>query len=154
MVAALRGAPPPPPTVLDGLSTTATHGRGFNVCARDKQRRHNFFRTSRTRRSRAGRQPTWCTCCGPEGLLGGSKPVQTGPNDVALERFLGQKRSRSIIRERWVVFDCGNAAPGMTGGLCHKINDLSFYVCEEAGVDVLWSCMEGVGGPCEETLAG
>ena len=100
------------------------------------------------------RDDTAVYCCGPEGLLG------------AVEDGCGTWREGSLHIERFSAKPLAEPSPDALDSFeveCRRSGvtvtvpaDRSIYdVVEEAGVDVLGSCMEGVCGTCEcDVVAG
>jgi ferredoxin-NADP reductase len=94
------------------------------------------------------RESTLVYCCGPEGLLGAveeaCRPWPEG--SLHIERF-SAKPPDEPSPEALASFDVECQRSGVTVTVP---SDRSIYeVVEEAGVDVLGSCMEGVCGTCE-----
>jgi len=94
------------------------------------------------------RQDTLVYCCGPEGLLEAVEDeCRSWPEDsLHVERF-SAKPLDEPSRDALDSFDVECQRSGLTVTVP---SDRSIYdVVEEAGVDVLGSCMEGVCGTCE-----
>ncbi len=123
------------------------HGERVTVCSRDTRDGANF-RTNLDAVLSSARENTLVYCCGPEGLLGAvekaCKPWPQG--SLHIERF-SAKTLEEPAPGALESFELECQRSGLTLTVPH---DKSVYqVCEEAGVDVLGSCMEGVCGTCE-----
>jgi ferredoxin-NADP reductase len=93
------------------------------------------------------REDTRVYCCGPEGLLGAveeaCRPWPEG--SLHIERF-----SAKAVEAPADALDTFEVECQRSGVTVTVSADRSIYeVAEEAGVDVLGSCMEGVCGTCE-----
>jgi ferredoxin-NADP reductase len=94
------------------------------------------------------REDTLVYCCGPEGLLGAVEDAcRPWPTDsLHIERF-SPKVLEEPSPDALATFEVECQRSGVTVTVPA---DRSIYeVVEEAGVDVLGSCMEGVCGTCE-----
>jgi ferredoxin-NADP reductase len=123
------------------------HGPRVTVCARDEEQRPSF-RTSLNAALCAPGQDTVVYCCGPEGLLSavGDACKAWPDNSLHIERF-SAKALEEPSSDALSSFELECQRSGLTLTVPH---DKSIYeVCEDAGVDVLGSCMEGVCGTCE-----
>jgi ferredoxin-NADP reductase len=123
------------------------HGERVTVCSRDARDGANF-RTSLDAVLSSAPENTLVYCCGPEGLLSAvekaCKPWPQG--SLHIERF-SAKTLEEPSPGALESFQLECQRSGLTLTVPH---DKSVYqVCEEAGVDVLGSCMEGVCGTCE-----
>jgi ferredoxin-NADP reductase len=87
-------------------------------------------------------------CCGPEGLLSAVEHgCKTWPKDsLHVERF-SAKALDEPSPEALETFELECQRSGLT--LTVPPDKTVYQVCEDAGVDVLGSCMEGVCGTCE-----
>lgn len=123
------------------------HGDRVTVCARDAQDGTNF-RTNLGSALSAPGESTLVYCCGPEGLLSAvEEACKTWPADsLHIERF-SAKALEEPSPEALDTFEveCQRSGQALTVPQSKSI----YEVCEEAGVDVLGSCMEGVCGTCE-----
>ena len=95
------------------------------------------------------REDTLVYCCGPEGLLdaveAGCQPWPEG--SLRIERFQAKPGADEASADALDSFEVECQRSGITVSVPA---DRSIYeVVEEAGVDVLGSCMEGVCGTCE-----
>lgn len=129
---------------VDGLRR---HGDRVTVCARDAQDDKNFRECLGAALSEPG-ENTLVYCCGPEGLLGAVEDAcKTWPDgSLHIERF-SAKALEEPSADAKATFEVECQRSGVT---LTVPQDKSIYeVCEEAGVDVLGSCMEGVCGTCE-----
>ncbi|MUL64654.1 oxidoreductase [Mycobacterium sp. CBMA 234] len=129
----------------------AQYGERVTFCARDE--RGDEFRTTLTSILSAPQENTLVYCCGPEGLL---DAVEKGcdawpPDSLHLERF-----SAKTIEEPSDALDTFEVECQRSGVTLTIPSDKTIYdVAEEAGLDVLGSCMEGVCGTCEcEIVSG
>ncbi|ORV64209.1 PDR/VanB family oxidoreductase [Mycobacterium gastri] len=123
------------------------HGDRVTVCARDAGDGASF----RANLTAALAQPgpnTLVYCCGPEGLLTAvEQACRTWPEDsLHVERFAA-KELDPLAPDSLVTFEVECQRSGLT--LTVPQDKSVYQVCEEAGVDVLGSCMEGVCGTCE-----
>jgi len=120
-------------------------GERVTVCARDEQ--HGNFRTNMESILSAPQENTLVYCCGPEGLL---EAVEKGcdhwpDGSLHIERFSAKEvEEPSDVLETFEV-ECQRSGVTLTVPLGKSI----YEVAEDAGVDVLGSCMEGVCGTCE-----
>jgi ferredoxin len=87
-------------------------------------------------------------CCGPEGLLSSVEAAcKTWPaNSLHIERF-SAKALDEPAPDALATFELECQRSGQT--LTVPQDKTIYEACEEAGVDVLGSCMEGVCGTCE-----
>jgi ferredoxin-NADP reductase len=123
------------------------HGQRITVCARDTQDGTNF-RTSLDSALAEPGENTLVYCCGPEGLLGAVEDAcKTWPGgSLHIERF-SAKALEEPSPEALATFEVECQRSGLT--LTVPPDKSLYQVCEDAGVDVLGSCMEGVCGTCE-----
>jgi ferredoxin-NADP reductase len=86
-------------------------------------------------------------CCGPSGLLDGVEQACTSWPDGSLhvERFAAKKFEAGPDGDTEFEVECSQSGVSVTVPADKSIYD----ALEEAGVDVLGSCMEGVCGTCE-----
>jgi ferredoxin-NADP reductase len=94
------------------------------------------------------RDDTLVYCCGPEGLLGAVEEAcrHWPEGSVHIERF-SAKPAEEPSPHALETFEVECQRSGVTLSIP---GDRSIYeVAEEAGIDVLGSCMEGVCGTCE-----
>lgn len=120
------------------------YGERVVLCSRDDD--EPDFRASLQSVLAQPSEDTLVYCCGPEGLLGAVEDACTSWPDGSLhvERFSAKALDEPAAL---TAFDVECQRSGMT---LTVPQDKSIYeVCEEAGVDVLGSCMEGVCGTCE-----
>jgi ferredoxin-NADP reductase len=94
------------------------------------------------------REDTLVYCCGPEGLLGAvEEACRPWPeNSLHIERF-SAKPLDEPSPDALDSFDVECQRSGVT--VTVPVGRSIYEVVEEAGVDVLGSCMEGVCGTCE-----
>jgi ferredoxin-NADP reductase len=122
------------------------YGERVTICPRDKQDKN--FRVNLESLLSEAKSNTLVYCCGPEGLL---TAIEEGcshwpENSLHIERF-SAKALEQPSADALASFEVECQRSGLTLTVPH---DKSIYdVCEEAGVDVLGSCMEGVCGTCE-----
>jgi ferredoxin-NADP reductase len=123
------------------------HGDRVTVCARDAQDGANF-RTSLGSALSLAQENTLVYCCGPEGLLTAvEQACKTWPEgSLHIERF-SAKELEPPSPEALDIFELECQRSGLT--LTVPPDKSVYEVCEDAGVDVLGSCMEGVCGTCE-----
>ncbi|KUI05839.1 PDR/VanB family oxidoreductase [Mycobacterium sp. IS-3022] len=122
------------------------HGPRVSVCARDVQDGPNFRASLATALSDPG-QDTLVYCCGPEGLLAAvEEACKSWPeNSLHIERFSAKAVEEPANTLASFEVECQRSGVTLT-----VTQDKSIYeACDEAGVDVLGSCMEGVCGTCE-----
>ncbi|MBO0864641.1 MAG: oxidoreductase [Mycobacterium sp.] len=123
------------------------YGDRVTFCARDAQDGTNF----RTNLGSILAEPsdnTLVYCCGPEGLLTAVEGAcKTWPDETLhVERF-SAKELEPPSAEALETFEVECQRSGLT--LTVPPDKTVYQVCEDAGVDVLGSCMEGVCGTCE-----
>jgi ferredoxin-NADP reductase len=123
------------------------HGERVTVCSRDAQDGANF-RTNLDAALSSAQENTLVYCCGPEGLLSAVEDAcRTWPDgSLHIERF-SAKAIEEPSTGALESFDVECQRSGVT--LTVPQDKTIYEVCEEAGVDVLGSCMEGVCGTCE-----
>jgi ferredoxin-NADP reductase len=94
------------------------------------------------------REDTLVYCCGPEGLLEAvEEKCRSWPDDsLHIERFAA-KAPADPAADAFESFDVECQRSGLT--VTVPKGRSIYEVVEEAGVDVLGSCMEGVCGTCE-----
>lgn len=88
-------------------------------------------------------------CCGPEGLLDAAvEACEKWPDgSLQIERFVAKAASAEQVAQELENFEVECARAGVTVTVGH---DESIYdALDEAGVDVLVSCLSGVCGTCE-----
>jgi ferredoxin-NADP reductase len=122
------------------------YGERVNVCPRDGQ--DGSFRASLESVLASPRENTLVYCCGPEGLL---TAVEEGcshwpDGSLHVERF-SAKALEEPTADQLASFDVECQRSGMV--LTVPQEKSIYEVCEDAGIDVLGSCMEGVCGTCE-----
>lgn len=126
------------------LGDLQQHGERVTVCPRDEV--STFRETLQTILSQPD-SDTVVYCCGPEGLLDaveeGCKPWPDG--SLHLERFSAKTIEASDDDLETFEVECQRSGVTLTVPLGKTIYD----VAEEAGLDVLGSCMEGICGTCE-----
>lgn len=93
------------------------------------------------------RDDTLVYCCGPEGLLEAVESACTAWPDGSLhiERFAAKESEPAVGALDNFEVECARSGVTLSVGPDDSIYD----VAEQAGVDVLASCMEGVCGTCE-----
>jgi ferredoxin-NADP reductase len=123
------------------------HGDRVTVCARDAHGGANFRANLGSALSAPG-ENTLVYCCGPEGLLSAVEDAcKTWPPDsLHIERF-SAKELEPPSPDALATFEVECQRSGLT--LTVPQEKSIYEACEEAGVDVLGSCMEGVCGTCE-----
>jgi len=133
------------------LEALERFGDRVTVCARDEQ--GDAFRTKLAAVLAAPQENTLVYCCGPEGLLDAvEKGCQAWPDgSLHLERFSAKTVEAPSDALDTFEVECQRSGITLTVPLDKTIYD----VAEEAGLDVLGSCMEGVCGTCEcEIISG
>jgi ferredoxin-NADP reductase len=123
------------------------YGERVTVCSRDDAGGATF----RARLESLLAEPSENTlvyCCGPEGLLSSVEDAcKAWPGDsLHIERF-SAKALEEPSPDALAAFELECQRSGVT--LTVPQDKTIYEVCEEAGVDVLGSCMEGVCGTCE-----
>jgi ferredoxin-NADP reductase len=117
------------------------------------ERHGDAFRTKLAAVLAAPQDNTLVYCCGPEGLLDAvEQGCEVWPGgSLHLERF-----SAKTIESPADALDSFEVECQRSGVTLTVPSDKTIYdVAEEAGLDVLGSCMEGVCGTCEcEIIAG
>jgi ferredoxin-NADP reductase len=123
------------------------YGDRVTVCPRDAQDGANF-RTNLESALSPAHENTLVYCCGPEGLLTAVEEACKAWPDGSLhiERF-SAKELEPPSPEALQTFEVECQRSGIT--LTVPPDKSVYEVCEDAGVDVLGSCMEGVCGTCE-----
>jgi ferredoxin-NADP reductase len=129
------------------------YGDRVTVCPRDAQDAANF-RANLDAVLSSAQENTLVYCCGPEGLLSAVEGAcKTWPEgSLHIERF-SAKELEAPSPDALATFEIECQRSGIT--LTVPPDKSVYEVCEDAGVDVLGSCMEGVCGTCEcEVLEG
>ncbi len=123
------------------------YGERVTVCSRDARDGANF-RTSLDTTLSSARENTLVYCCGPEGLLSAVENAckHWPQGSLHIERF-SAKTLEEPAEGALPSFEVECQRSGLT--LTVPRDKSVYQVCEEAGVDVLGSCMEGVCGTCE-----
>lgn len=127
------------------------YGERVKICARDEQ--GDGFRSALTSILAAPQENTLVYCCGPEGLL---DAVEKGcevwaDGSLHLERFTAKTIEEPTDALETFELECQRSGVTLTVPADKTIYD----VAEDAGLDVLGSCMEGICGTCEcEILDG
>jgi len=123
------------------------HGDRVSVCARDAQDGGDFRAQLGTALAEPG-ENTLVYCCGPEGLLTAVEDAcKSWPEgSLHIERF-SAKALAEASPDALETFEVECQRSGIT--LTVPADKSIYEACEEAGVDVLGSCMEGVCGTCE-----
>jgi ferredoxin-NADP reductase len=121
------------------------HGDRVAVCAGDVQAN---FRANLASALADPAESTLVYCCGPEGLLTAVEDACKAWPDGSLhiERF-SAKALDEPSPDALATFELECQRSGVT--LTVPQGKTIYEVCEDAGVDVLGSCMEGVCGTCE-----
>jgi ferredoxin-NADP reductase len=121
------------------------HGDRVTVCTRDGRAN---FRASLGSVLSEPAENNLVYCCGPEGLLSSVEDAcKTWPDgSLHIERF-SAKELEPPSPEALQTFEIECQRSGLT--LTVPPEKSVYQVCEDAGVDVLGSCMEGVCGTCE-----
>jgi ferredoxin-NADP reductase len=122
-------------------------GQQVTVCSRDAQGGAGF-RVNLASSLSSAPENTLVYCCGPEGLLSSvEEGCKTWPDgSLHIERF-SAKALEEPSPEALATFEIECQRSGLT--LTVPQDKSVYQVCEDAGVDVLGSCMEGVCGTCE-----
>lgn len=126
------------------LDELGRYGDRVTVCARDEAA--TFRGTLET--LLAGAHPdTLVYCCGPEGLLTAAEDgCRHWPeHSLHVERF--SAKAAEDIPDALDTFEVECQRSGVT--LTVPLDKTIYEVAEDAGLDVLGSCMEGVCGTCE-----
>jgi ferredoxin-NADP reductase len=123
------------------------YGECVTVCSRDDAGGANFRARLESRLAEPS-ENTLVYCCGPEGLLSTVEDAcKAWPGDsLHIERF-SAKALEEPSPDALATFELECQRSGVT--LTVPQYKTIYEVCEEAGVDVLGSCMEGVCGTCE-----
>jgi ferredoxin-NADP reductase len=123
------------------------HGGRVTVCPRDVQDGANFRANLSSALSEPG-ENTLVYCCGPEALLTAVEDAcKSWPEgSLHVERF-SAKELEPPSPDALATFEVECQRSGLT--LTVPPDKSVYEVCEDAGVDVLGSCMEGVCGTCE-----
>jgi ferredoxin-NADP reductase len=122
------------------------YGERVDICPRDGQ--CGSFRANLESVLASPRENTLVYCCGPEGLL---TAVEEGCNhwpedSLHVERFSAKALEEpSADQPASFEVECQRSGTVLTVPQGKSI----YEVCEDAGIDVLGSCMEGVCGTCE-----
>ncbi len=129
------------------LDALETHGERVSVFSRDTTGRMDL-------ESVLGdpRDDTLVYCCGPSALLSSVEELSRRWPEGALhvERFAAQEGDVDADGDTEFTVECQ-----VTGIDVVVPSDKSIYAAlEEAGVDVLGSCLEGICGTCEVDVAG
>ncbi|MED5814057.1 PDR/VanB family oxidoreductase [Mycolicibacterium sp. 050232] len=126
---------------LDELSR---YGDRVTVCARDED---GTFRSTLESVLAEAHPDTLVYCCGPEGLLTATEDgCKHWPADsLHIERF--SAKAVEDTAETLDSFEVECQRSGLT--LTVPLGKTIYEVAEDAGLDVLGSCMEGVCGTCE-----
>jgi ferredoxin-NADP reductase len=101
------------------------------------------------------RSDTLVYCCGPEGLLRAVEDAcePWGADSLHIERFAAKPPSDVAPADELEAFSVECQRSGVT--VTVTSNQSIYQALEDAGIDVLGSCMEGVCGTCEcEVVAG
>jgi ferredoxin-NADP reductase len=128
------------------LDELERYGDRVTVCTRDEPNRD--FRTNLGSVLAEPGRTTLVYCCGPEGLLSAVEDAcKSWPEDsLHVERF-SAKALEEPSADALKSFDVECQRSGMT--LTVPLGKSIYQACEDAGIDVLGSCMEGVCGTCE-----
>lgn len=132
---------------LDRLSG---YGDRVTICPRDEDA---VFRDNLEKILAEPVPGTSVYCCGPEGLLTAVEEGSRSWSGCALhiERFTA--KPASAVADALQMFEVECQRSGVT--LTVPLNKSIYDAAEDAGLDVLGSCMEGVCGTCEcDVLAG
>lgn len=123
------------------------HGDRVTVCPRDARDGANF-RANLDAALSSAQENTLVYCCGPEGLLSAVEGAcESWPEgSLHIERF-SAKELEPPSPDALQTFEVECQRSGLT--LTVPPDKSVYEVCEDAGVDVLGSCMEGVCGTCE-----
>jgi ferredoxin-NADP reductase len=123
------------------------HGQRVTVCARDAEEGKSFRASLDSVLTPPG-ENTLVYCCGPEGLLSAAEDAcKTWPEgSLHIERF-SAKALEEPSPDSLATFEVECQRSGVT--VTVPQGKSVYEVCDDAGVDVLGSCMEGVCGTCE-----
>ena len=135
------------PSSMAFVDELQRYGDRVTVCPRDAQDGANF-RTNLDAVLSSAQENTLVYCCGPEGLLTAVEDAcKTWPQgSLHIERF-SAKELEPPSPEALETFEVECQRSGIP--LTVPPDKSVYQVCEDAGVDVLGSCMEGVCGTCE-----
>jgi ferredoxin-NADP reductase len=129
------------------LDELERYGERASICPRDGQDGTNFRGNLDSALSEP-QDDTLVYCCGPEGLLTAVEDACSHwpAGSLHTERF----SAKALAEPSPDVLDSFEVECQRSGLTLTVTQDKSIYeACEEAGVDVLGSCMEGVCGTCE-----
>jgi ferredoxin-NADP reductase len=120
---------------------------GDRVTTRTRDEAADGFRTSLATVLAEPGENTLVYCCGPEGLLGAVEDAcQSWPeHSLHIERFAAKEFADSAEALESFEVECQRSGQTLTVPAEKTI----YEVAEQAGIDVLGSCMEGVCGTCE-----
>jgi ferredoxin-NADP reductase len=126
------------------LDELARYGDRVTVCARDEAA---TFRSTLETVLAEAHPDTLVYCCGPEGLLTATEDgCSHWPADsLHIERF--SAKAVEDTSDGLATFEVECQRSGIT--LTVPLDKTIYEVAEDAGLDVLGSCMEGVCGTCE-----
>lgn len=122
------------------------YGDRVRVCARDEP--EHSFRTNLAAALSEPVENTLVYCCGPEALLTAVEDACRSwpPHSLHVERF----SAKTLEEPAGGALESFEVECQRSGVTVTVPRDKTIYeVCEEAGIDVLGSCMEGVCGTCE-----
>jgi ferredoxin-NADP reductase len=128
------------------LDELERYGDRVTICSRDEQ--DQSFRENLDSALSEPGQNTLVYCCGPEGLLTAVEHTcKSWPaSSLHVERF-SAKEFEEPSEGALESFDVECQRSGQT--VTVPADKTIYQVCEDAGVDVLGSCLEGVCGTCE-----
>ncbi|AEF40839.1 PDR/VanB family oxidoreductase [Hoyosella subflava] len=124
------------------LDVLEDHGDRVSVCPQDETGMLDL-----AAELSAPDEDTVVYCCGPEGLLSAVEQACTSwpTGSLHIERFAAKAFEPSVGGDSAFEVECQRSGVSVT-----VPPDKTIYeAVEEAGVDVLGSCMEGVCGTCE-----
>jgi ferredoxin-NADP reductase len=126
------------------LDELARYGDRVTVCARDEAA---TFRSTLETVLAEAHPDTLVYCCGPEGLLSATEDgCKHWPADsLHIERFSAKAVEDTPDGLETFEVECQRSGITLTVPLDKTI----YEAAEDAGLDVLGSCMEGVCGTCE-----